>query len=152
MKKNQVWSLGQEDPWEKVMATHSSILAWKIPWTEEPGGLQSMGLQRVGHNWATNTSWLKVNYISYCHKLLKFTRTFANMTSWNFLRCPMRYTGERFLSPFCEWGKWSREAEKHKGNCFTFSQLFISAKQHRYSSITYLEGYKGLLPFFWMSN
>ena len=45
-----------------------------------------------------------------------------------------------------------REAEKHKGNCFTFSQLFISAKQHRYSSITYLEGYKGLLPFFWMSN
>ena len=40
---------GQEDPLEKEMATHSSILAWKIPWTEEPGGLQSMGLQRVGH-------------------------------------------------------------------------------------------------------
>ena len=40
--------LGQEDPLEKEMATHSSILAWKIPWTEEPGGLQSMGLQRVG--------------------------------------------------------------------------------------------------------
>ena len=43
----QVQSLGQEDPLEKGMATHSSILAWKIPWTEEPGGLQSMGLQRV---------------------------------------------------------------------------------------------------------
>ena len=42
--------LGQEDPQEKGMATHSSILAWRIPWTEEPGGLQSMGLQRVGHN------------------------------------------------------------------------------------------------------
>ena len=40
------------------MATHSSILAWRIPWTEEPGGLQSMGLQRVGHNWATNTTAL----------------------------------------------------------------------------------------------
>ena len=44
-----VRSLGQEDPLEKGMATHSSILAWRIPWTEEPGGLQSMGSQRVGH-------------------------------------------------------------------------------------------------------
>ena len=43
-------SLGREDPLEKEMATHSSILAWKIPWTEEPGGLQSMGSQRVGHD------------------------------------------------------------------------------------------------------
>ena len=43
-------SLGQEDPLEKEMATHSSILAWIIPWTEEPGGLQSMGSQRVGHD------------------------------------------------------------------------------------------------------
>ena len=44
-----VQSLGQENPLEKEMATHSSILAWKIPWMEEPGGLQSMGPQRVGH-------------------------------------------------------------------------------------------------------
>ena len=47
-----VWSLGWEDPLEEEMATHSSILAWEIPWTEQPGGLQSMGLQRVGHDWA----------------------------------------------------------------------------------------------------
>ena len=46
----QVQSLGQEDPLEEGMATHSSILAWRIPRTEEPGGLQSMGSQRVGHN------------------------------------------------------------------------------------------------------
>ena len=46
-------SLGQEDPLEEEMATHSSILAWEIPWTEEPGGLQSMGLQRVGHDLVT---------------------------------------------------------------------------------------------------
>ena len=45
-----VRSLGWEDPLEKEMATHSNILAWKISWTEEPGGLQSMGSQRVGHN------------------------------------------------------------------------------------------------------
>ena len=47
MQETQVKSLGQEDPLEKEMATHSSILAWEIAWTEEPGGLQSMGLQRV---------------------------------------------------------------------------------------------------------
>ena len=47
-------TLGQEDPMEKGMATHSSILTWRIPWTEEPGGLPSTGLQRVRHNSATN--------------------------------------------------------------------------------------------------
>ena len=48
-------SLGKEDPLEKEMATHSSILAWRIPWPEEPGRLQSIGLQRVRHDWVTNT-------------------------------------------------------------------------------------------------
>ena len=50
MWKTQVQSLGWEDPLEKEMPAHSSILAWKIPWTEDPGRLQSMGWQRVGHN------------------------------------------------------------------------------------------------------
>ena len=53
MQETRVQSLGQEDPLEKGMATYSSILAWTIPWTEEPGGLQSMVLQRVGHNLET---------------------------------------------------------------------------------------------------
>ena len=53
IQKTQVLSLGQEDPLEKGMATHSSILAWRIPWTEETGGLQSMGLQGVGYNLMT---------------------------------------------------------------------------------------------------
>ena len=51
----QVQSLGQEDPPEEGTASHSRILAWRIPWTEEPGWLQSMGLQRVGLDWVTNT-------------------------------------------------------------------------------------------------
>ena len=55
MQETRVPLLGQEDPMQKEIATHSSILAWKIPWTEEPGGLQSMGSERVGHDWATNT-------------------------------------------------------------------------------------------------
>ena len=54
MRETQLWSLGREDPLEKEMATHSSILAWKIPWTEKPGRLQSMGSQRVGHDWVTS--------------------------------------------------------------------------------------------------
>ena len=55
MPVTQVRSLGWEDPLEKGMATHSSILAWRIPWTEEPGGLQSMGSQTVRYKWATFT-------------------------------------------------------------------------------------------------
>ena len=54
-QETPVQSLVREDPLEKEMATHSSILAWEIPWTEEPRGLQSMGLQKVRQGWATNT-------------------------------------------------------------------------------------------------
>ena len=50
-----IWSLDQDDPLEEGMATHSSILAQEIPWIEEPGELQSMGSQKIGHDWVTNT-------------------------------------------------------------------------------------------------
>ena len=56
MQETQVRSLGQEDPLEKGIATYSSILAWRIPWTEEPGGLQSMGLQRVKNYSSVSTA------------------------------------------------------------------------------------------------
>ena len=55
MQETQVRSPGWEEPLEEGMAAHSSVLAWRIPWTEEPGGLESMGLQRVGYNGTTNT-------------------------------------------------------------------------------------------------
>ena len=55
MQETWVRSLGREDPLENEMATHSSILAWKISWTKEPGRLQSMGSKRVRHDWETNT-------------------------------------------------------------------------------------------------
>ena len=64
MQEIQVRSLGWDDPLEKGMAAHSSILAWRIPWTEEPGGLQSMALRRVGHNQASNTH-------AYTHSMSK---------------------------------------------------------------------------------
>ena len=60
MKETWVRSLGQQDPLEKKMAMHSSILAWRIPWTEGPGGLQFIGSQRDGHDRATNKHILKV--------------------------------------------------------------------------------------------
>ena len=53
MQETSVQSLSREDPLEEGMATHSSILAWRIPWIEEPGGLQSMGSQTIRHDWAT---------------------------------------------------------------------------------------------------
>ena len=59
MPETWVRSLGRVDPLERAIATHSSILAWSIPWTEEPGGLQSTGSQRVGHDWVTKTNTLR---------------------------------------------------------------------------------------------
>ena len=61
MQGAQVWSLSREDLLEKGMVTHSGILAWEIPWTEEPGWLQSTGSQKVGHDWATNTIAVRGN-------------------------------------------------------------------------------------------
>ena len=56
MQETRIWSLDWEDPLQKWMAAHSSILAWRIPWTEEPGRLQSVGSQRVRHDWVTSTT------------------------------------------------------------------------------------------------
>ena len=65
MQQTQVRSLGQEDLLKQGIATHSGILAWRIPWTEKPGGLQSIGLQRVGHDWATNTHPHNIPFYGY---------------------------------------------------------------------------------------
>ena len=62
MLETPVQSLGQEDPLEKKMATHSSTLAWKVPWTKEPCRLQSMGLQRVRHDWVTLLTLLSLSW------------------------------------------------------------------------------------------
>ena len=68
MQETLVWSLGWEDPLKKAMATHSSILAWEMPWTEEPGRMHFMGLQRVRHDWATNTfTHTYIYYVLYLY-------------------------------------------------------------------------------------
>ena len=70
-----VQSLGREDPLEEEMATHASTLAWKIPWTEKPGRLQSTGSQRVGHDWATSLSFLE-------EEMATHSRTLAWKAPW----------------------------------------------------------------------
>ena len=65
MQEMQVWSLGQEYLLEKRMATHSSIFAWRIPWTEEPGRLQSIGSQRIEYDQATRHVWTSVDFFSF---------------------------------------------------------------------------------------
>ena len=71
MQGTWVRSLGQEDPLEKEMAIHSSTIAWKIPWTEEPGRLQSMESQSVGHNWATSLTSLKIS-VTWKYRIIDF--------------------------------------------------------------------------------
>ena len=68
VQETWVRSLGRVDPLEKKMATHSSTLAWRIPWTEEPGGLQSMESQRVGHDCVTSLSLIKSLKFEKKHK------------------------------------------------------------------------------------
>ena len=70
--ETRVRPLGWEDPLEKEMATHSSTLAWKIPWMEEPGRLQSMGLQRVGHDWPTSPHLMVISIIDMCANVMEF--------------------------------------------------------------------------------
>ena len=74
MQEMWVQSLGWEDPLEAGMVTHSSVLAWEIPWTEEPGGLQSMGSQRVGHDLATKQQQQQGYYCLKRHVVLLLSR------------------------------------------------------------------------------
>ena len=82
MQETQVRFLGWEDLLEKEIATHSSNLAWKIPWMEKPGRLQSMGTQRVGHDWATSL-YIKINYTRQAYDL-EIDKDFLN-TSENYI-------------------------------------------------------------------
>ena len=92
MQETQVWFLGQEDLLEKGMATHSSILAWRIPWKEEPGGLLSMRSQRVGHDLVTELNWTDV--YTHPHKYILRELQFYGVSSLPFLlvsklkKCP----------------------------------------------------------------
>ena len=78
----RVRSLGQEDPLEERLATHYSILAWRIPWTEEPGRLQSMGLQRVGHDWASDCAHAHAHTHTHTHTHTHISESFETMSRY----------------------------------------------------------------------
>ena len=84
-EETQVWFLRQEDPLEEEMATHSSTLAWKIPWTEEPGRLQSMGSHRVGHDWAHMHRFLTYNTSHTQLIVEKAMATHSSTLAWRIL-------------------------------------------------------------------
>ena len=85
VQETQVWFLGREDPLEKGMATHSSILPWRILWTEEPGGLQLIGSQRVRHDWA-------INIFTFSHHLSIFLSTpyLPQVKGWGLIRFTLK--------------------------------------------------------------
>ena len=96
MRETWVWSLGWEDPLEKEMATHSSVLAWIIPWTGEPSGLQSTGLQRVGHDWATSLHFFKhlstvISFLLIVKLMIQSEHLFSF-----FVNCPASKFGSAF--------------------------------------------------------
>ena len=105
MQATWVGSLGWEDPREKEMAAHSSILAWEIPWTEEPGGLLFMGSQRVGHDWVTkHCTKAKVKWV--CENVLFFLIEFcgwAFIVLWHSLGIWIWLLCENFL---IRWEVW----------------------------------------------
>ena len=110
-----VRSLGWEDPLEKEMATHSSTLAWKIPWTEEPGGLQSMGSQRVGHNWV-NT------FILNTHKQMSACKTGETWIRW--ADCIMSVSlilYYKYVRCY-HWGNWMKSIQ----DPYCFSQVHVN--------------------------
>ena len=103
MQETQVWSLDLEDPLEKGMTTCSSILAWRIPWTEEPGRLQSMGFQRVEDDWVTNThiDILKIDTLKYLINILKiWSKQRDNLACQKSLSPNLCFSAKCFTVPF----------------------------------------------------
>ena len=127
-RKTQVQSLGWEDLLEKDMATHSSTLVWKMPWTEEPGRLQSMGLQRVRHGWATSLTIIILSWA--VTRLLHFSQEKSQtgtslVVQWLRLRLPMQRVQIRCLvrdlrshMPRGQKTKTKHKTQKHYCNRF----------------------------------
>ena len=102
MQQTQVWSLGQEDPLEKGMVTYSSNLVWRIPWTKEPGRLQSIASLRVGHDWVINTKSLQ------SHENIKHSQRFLSKAHSAHGRLP----SPAFLMSFSWWVSGQRNVNR----------------------------------------
>ena len=121
MWETQVQSLHREGPLEKGMATHPSTLAWKIPWTEEPGRLQSMGSWRVGHDWATSHSQF---FIWLCQALVAALRISIFVAACAIFSCCKRCVGSSSLTREGTQARYVRSSESwpldHQGSPYEF--------------------------------
>ena len=122
MLETQVQSLSQEYPLEEKMATPSSIFAWKTPWTEEPGRLQSMGSQRVGHYWVTNT----LNWYIYCGRAIWWNPSQLK-AKWEIIsiylyKCSYSFK-EKYISIICDIILEYLQMDAHEiGNCSSIGE------------------------------
>ena len=128
MQETQVQSLGWEDAVEKGMATHSSILASRIPKTEEPGGLQSMGLHRAGHDWAINTAI--ADLIQLTHSFFSLDKVFRWVLKFH-SKITQRSSGSVlirviFITKICSW-EWM-EFPFSSGKPWTWEQYGTTLK------------------------
>ena len=115
MQETQVWSLSREDFPGEGLATHSSILAWRIPWTEEPGGLQFMGLHKVRHNWATNSFSFQTQRPRGRFKVKEVTQQAILNHFWIPIRMPQYWVGRPNVDSY-----HSTQAVGHKETKFIF--------------------------------
>ena len=139
MQERWVWSLDWEDPLEKEMAPHSSILAWETPWTEEPGGLQSMGSQRVRHDLVTTQQQQQIIPISRGLPIFEVYGTFSL---------------KEVKTVFCLWkrtaqiqGKWNHGKQQNatgtiwllqRSNCENWDKIaFSSGRRNTKSNRAY---------------
>ena len=124
-----VQSLGREDPLQKGVLTHSSILAWKIPWMEEPGRLQSMGSQRVGHDWVTSLSHGTSGKEHACqcrrHKRCGFHLLSQEdpLEECMAVFLPGESCGQRSLASYSQWGQ--KESDTTEATWHTWCMLFL---------------------------
>ena len=123
------WSLGQEDPLEEGMATHSSILVWRSPWTKEPRGLQSMRLQRVRHDWATRLTFsLSFTFIDHLSKqsevMVKVYPLWPTKGRYrNSTIIVSLWQGEENVFLFCSFQKGPASSASHENRCSLLTHL-----------------------------
>ena len=113
MQETLVQSLGQEDPLKKEIATHSSILVWRIPWTEEPGGLQPMGSRTVGHAWGNGKTTIYLKRYKDKYRRRQWHPTPVLL--------PGKSHGRRSLVGWSPWGCWGSDTTKRLHFHFSLS-------------------------------
>ena len=164
-EKQVTWvqSLDGEDPLEKGMATHSSILPWRIPWTEEPNVLQSMGWQRVRHDWVTNTqpslpTWSRSRWRLWKSGLTLFkvsliAKVFAGLESWLVSWCPPEVGRECFTGQRMQQSSPSGpDGPNHRRCLYQCTAAFTNAQRSPAAGLSSGESSKEIPPFLLLSG